>query len=89
MFRVSEMVGKFCAKFFGKTGVILEIGVVKKVASRTIHVDWGTKTWVYQNRDFNWTPLTKEEFEVKYKKPKFSDAALVRAAELGLKITYN
>ncbi|WNR46773.1 hypothetical protein [Paenibacillus roseipurpureus] len=86
---MSEMVGKYCAKMFGKTGVILEIGVVKKVASRTVHVDWGKKTYVYQNREFTWVPLTKEEFEERYKKPKFSDTALVRAAELGLKITYN
>jgi hypothetical protein len=86
---VSEMLNKYCAKIFGKTGVIIEIGVVKKVASRTVHVDWGTKTWIYQNKDFIWTPLSKEEFEEKYKKPKFSEGALARALELGLKITYN
>jgi hypothetical protein len=85
---VSELLNKYCAKTFGKTGVIIEIGQVKKVTNRTIHVDWGTKTWVYQNKDFRWIPLTKEEFEERYKKPKFSDGALVRAAELGLVITY-
>lgn len=86
---MSEMLNKYCAKIFGKTGVIIEIGIVKKVASRTVHVDWGTKTWIYQNKDFIWTPLSKEEFEEKYKKPKFSEGALARASELGLKITYN
>ncbi|GGA10768.1 hypothetical protein GCM10008018_65060 [Paenibacillus marchantiophytorum] len=86
---MSEMLNKYCAKLFGKTGVIIEIGVVKKVSNRTIHVDWGKKTWIYQNKDFIWVPLTKEEFETRYKKPKFSDGALIRAAELELKITYN
>jgi hypothetical protein len=86
---VSEMLNKYCAKLFGKTGFIVEIGVIKKVTNRTIHVDWGTKTWIYQNKDFIWMPLGKEEFEQKYKKPKFSEAALNRAVELGLKITYN
>lgn len=52
-------------------------------------MDWGKKTWIYQNKDFIWMPLAKEEFEQKYKKPKFSEAALNRAVELGLKITYN
>jgi hypothetical protein len=86
---MSDMLNKYCAKIFGKSGVIIEIGTVKKVTNRTIHVDWGTKTWVYQNKEFKWIPLTKEEFEEKYKKPKFSDGALARAEELGLKITYN
>lgn len=86
---MSEMLNKYCAKIFGKTGVIIEIGVIKKVTNRTIHVDWGNKTWIYQNKDFIWVPLAKEEFEQKYKKPKFSDGALTRALELGLKITYN
>ncbi|MBP1960960.1 hypothetical protein J2Z65_000154 [Paenibacillus aceris] len=86
---MSEMLNKYCAKLFGKTGFIVEIGVIKKVTNRTIHVDWGPKTWIYQNKDFKWMPLDKEEFEKIYKKPKFSEGALNRAAELGLKITYN
>ncbi|MDF2815370.1 MAG: hypothetical protein K0Q81_1570 [Paenibacillus sp.] len=85
---MNDMLNKYCAKTFGKTGVIIEIGKVSKITNRTIHVDWGTKTWIYQNKDFRWTPLTKEEFEARYKKPKFSDGALTRAQELGLEITY-
>ncbi|MWC27755.1 hypothetical protein [Paenibacillus sp. MMS18-CY102] len=82
----SYLVGKFCIKTFGssETSVVMEIGVVKKVASRTIHVDWGKKTWVYQNKDFKFTALTKEEVEQKYRKRKFTDVTLQRAIELGI-----
>jgi hypothetical protein len=83
---VSTMLDKFCVKTFGSTNLIIEIGMVKKVTNRTIHVDWGTKTWIYQNKDFRWIPLTKEELEKKYKKTKFSEDALKRAGELGLNI---
>jgi hypothetical protein len=83
---MKDMVNKFCVKTFGSTRLITEIGKVSKVLNRTIHVDWGTKTWVYQNKDFRWIPLSKEEFEKKYSKSKFSEDALKRAAALGLEI---
>ncbi|MBP3966477.1 MULTISPECIES: hypothetical protein [Paenibacillus] len=83
---MSQMLNKLCVKTFNNTNVITEIGVVKKVNSRTIHVDWGKKVWVYQNREFRWVPVTEEEFLQKYGKNKFSPEALVRAEELGLNI---
>ncbi|EFM10593.1 hypothetical protein PaecuDRAFT_2505 [Paenibacillus curdlanolyticus YK9] len=86
MMAASSLVGKFCIKTFGssETSVVMEIGVVTKVASRTIHVDWGKKTWVYQNKDFRFTPLSKEEVEQKYRKRKFTDETLQRALALGI-----
>ncbi|QYR20955.1 hypothetical protein KZ483_24935 [Paenibacillus sp. sptzw28] len=83
---MKDILSKYCVKTFGSTNVVTEIGQVTKVASRTIHVDWGMKTWIYQNKDFRWVPLTKEEFEKKYKKAKFSEDALKRALVLGLDI---
>ncbi|MBC8081285.1 MAG: hypothetical protein H7X86_13145 [Gorillibacterium sp.] len=81
-----SILGKFCAKTVGSTIVVTEIGVVKKVTNRTIHVDWGKKTWIYQNKDFRWVPLTKDEFERKYQKNRFAEDAQKRAVELGLEI---
>ncbi|WP_409345280.1 hypothetical protein [Paenibacillus sp. MBLB4367] len=81
-----DMLNKFCVKTFGSPGIITEIGKISKVASRTIHVDWGKKTWVYQNKDFRWIPLTKEELEAKYKKSRFTEDSLNRAQSLGLDI---
>jgi hypothetical protein len=83
---LNDIVNKFCVKTFGSTSIITEIGKIKKVANRTIHVDWGTKTWIYQNKDFRWIPLTKEELEKKYRKNRFSEDALKRAVELGLEL---
>ena len=79
---MNTLLDKFCVKTFGSTKLIIEIGLVKKVTNRTIHVDWGTKTWIYQNKDFRWIPLTKDELEKKYKIHKFSEDALKRAGEL-------
>lgn len=85
---MSDMLNKFCVKTFGASNVVIEIGKIVKVNNRTIHVDWGKKPWVYQNKDFKWIPLTKEELETKYVKPKFnfSDDARKRALALGLEI---
>jgi hypothetical protein len=82
----NNVVDKFCVKTVGASKVVTEIGKVKKVTNRTIHVDWGVKTWIYQNKDFPWIPLTKEEFEKKYKRNKFAEEAIKRAEELGLNI---
>lgn len=84
---MNDVVNKFCVKTFGSTSsLIIEIGKIKKVTNRTIHVDWGTKTWIYQNKDFKWIPLTKEEVEKQYKKSKFSEDALSKALAFGLEI---
>jgi hypothetical protein len=77
-------VDKFCVKTVGASQVVTEIGKVTKVTNRTIHVDWGVKTWIYQNKDFPWIPLSKDEVEKKYKRNKFSDDAIIRAEILGL-----
>jgi hypothetical protein len=77
-------VDKFCVKTAGASQVVTEIGKVTKVTNRTIHVDWGVKTWIYQNKDFPWIPLNKDEVEKKYKRNKFSDDAIIRAESLGL-----
>ncbi|MFC4778244.1 hypothetical protein ACFO9Q_15705 [Paenibacillus sp. GCM10023252] len=79
-----DILNKYCVRTVGATQVVVDIGQVTKVASRTVHVNWGAKTYVYQNREFNWVPLSKEEFEKKYKKNKFSEEAKARALELGL-----
>jgi hypothetical protein len=81
-----SVVDKLCVKTVGASQVVTEIGKVTKVTGRTIHVDWGVKTWIYQNKDFQMIPLTKEEFEKKYKRNKFSDDAIKRAEALGLTI---
>lgn len=83
---MKDIVNKFCVKTFGTSSLVTEIGKVTKVASRTIHVDWGMKTWVYQNKDFKWIPLTKEEVEKKYPKSKFTEDSLKRALAFGLEI---
>lgn len=83
---MNDVVNKFCVKTFGSTSLIIEIGKIKKVTNRTIHVDWGMKTWIYQNKDFKWIPLTKEEVEKKYRKSKFSEDALSKAVAFGLEI---
>lgn len=80
----NAVVDKFCVKTAGASQVVTEIGKVIKVTNRTIHVDWGVKTWIYQNKDFPWIPLTKDELEKKYKRNKFSDEAIKRAESLGL-----
>jgi hypothetical protein len=82
----NNVVDKFCVKTVGASHVVTEIGKVKKVTNRTIHVEWGVKTWIYQNKDFPWIPLTKEEVEKKYKHNKFVEDAIKRAEELGLDI---
>jgi hypothetical protein len=82
----SNAVDKFCIKTVGASQVVTEIGKVKKVTNRTIHVDWGVKTWIYQNKDFPWIPLTKEEVEKKFNRNKFAEDAIKRAEELGLDI---
>jgi hypothetical protein len=82
----NTVVDKFCVKTVGASQVVTEIGKVTKVTNRTIHVDWGVKTWIYQNRDFPWIPLTKEEVEKKYKRNKFAEEAVKRAGDLGLVI---
>jgi hypothetical protein len=82
----NTVVDKFCVKTMGASQVVTEIGKVTKVTNRTIHVDWGTKTWIYQNKDFPWIPLTKEEVEKKYKRNKFAEDAIKRVEALGLTI---
>lgn len=82
----NAVVDKFCVKTVGSSQVVTEIGKVTKVTNRTIHVDWGVKTWIYQNKDFPWIPLTKEEVEKKYKRNKYSEEAIKRAEALGLAI---
>jgi hypothetical protein len=82
----ASVIDKFCVKTFGSTNVVTEIGKVKKVTNRTIHVDWGVKTWIYQNKEFPWIPLTMEEFEKKFKRAKFTEEASRRAEELGIAI---
>ncbi|WP_053374120.1 hypothetical protein [Paenibacillus sp. FJAT-27812] len=83
---MNDIVNKFCVKTFGSSNLVTEIGKVTKVASRTIHVDWGMKKYVYQNKDFRWIPLTKEEVEKKYPKSKFTEDSLKRALAFGLEI---
>jgi hypothetical protein len=77
-------VDRYCVKTAGASQVVTEIGQVTKVTNRTIHVDWGIKVWIYQNKDFPWIPLTKDEVEKKYKRNKFSADAAKRAEALGL-----
>ncbi|AZN40041.1 hypothetical protein [Paenibacillus albus] len=83
---MKDILNKYCVKTFGVSGAIKEIGLVKKVAGRTIHVDWGMKVWIYQNKDFQWIPISKEELEAKYRKHKFTEEALKRAAALGIEV---
>jgi hypothetical protein len=80
----NNLLDKYCVDTIGFT--ISKIGKIKKITNRTIHVDWGTKVMIYINKDFRWIPLTKEEIEKKYKKSKFSEDTLKRAAALGLVI---
>lgn len=81
-----SILGKLCVKTAATGTVVTDIGVVSKVASRTIHVDWGKKTWVYQNKDFRFQPITPGEFATKYKKYKLADEVKARAAVLGLEV---
>lgn len=81
-----SILGKLCVKTSAAGMVVTEVGVVSKVASRTIHVDWGKKTWVYQNKDFRFLPMTPGEFATKYKKYKLADEVKARAAVLGIEV---
>lgn len=81
---MNPIVDKYCINMVGYA--VNEIGKVKKVSNRTIHVDWGTKVMIYRNQDFRWIPLSKEELEKKYTKSKFNEKSLKRAIELGLEI---
>ncbi|SFK72569.1 hypothetical protein SAMN03159341_101281 [Paenibacillus sp. 1_12] len=80
----NSLLDKYCIDTIGFA--VSKIGVIKKVTNRTIHVDWGHKVMIYINKDFRWIPLTKEELEKKYKKNKFTEDMLRRAAALGLVI---
>jgi hypothetical protein len=80
----NNLLDKYCIVMIGFA--VSKIGIIKKVTNRTIHVDWGTKVMIYINKDFKWIPLTKEEVEKKYKKSKFTEETLRRAAALGLVI---
>ncbi|MFC5649287.1 hypothetical protein ACFPYJ_09120 [Paenibacillus solisilvae] len=80
----NSILGKYCVVTIGHR--VSKIGEIKKVNGRTIHVDWGHKVMIYMNKDFRWIPVTKEEIEETYKKSKFTEETLIRAAALGIEI---
>jgi hypothetical protein len=80
----NSVLGKYCVVTIGH--MVSKIGEIKKVNSRTIHVDWGSKVMIYTNKDFRWIPVAKEEIEEKYKKSKFTEETLNRAVALGIEI---
>ena len=46
----NSVLGKYCVVTIGH--MVSKIGEIKKVNSRTIHVDWGSKVMIYTNKDF-------------------------------------
>ena len=48
---------QYCVVMIGH--MVSKIGEIKKVNSRTIHVDWGSKVMIYTNKDVRSIPVSE------------------------------